>query len=154
MIGAASPGGIKAIVDQQFELAHQVLSHGLIPILEPEVTISIPDKAQAEAILRDVISAHLDDIPDGTQVMLKLSLPTVANYYRPLIEHPRVMRVVALSGGYSRAEADALLAKNTGLIASFSRALTEGLSARQSDTEFNATLDRAIQSIYEASTAG
>jgi len=154
VIGAASPGGIKAIVDQQFELADQVLSHGLIPILEPEVTISIPDKAPAEAILRDVITAHLDDIPDGTQVMLKLSLPTVTNYYRPLIEHPRVMRVVALSGGYSRAEADALLAQNTGLIASFSRALTEGLSAGQSDTEFNATLDRAIQSIYEASTAG
>jgi fructose-bisphosphate aldolase class I len=154
VIGAASPGGIKAIVDQQFELADQVLSHGLIPILEPEVTISIPDKAQAEAILRDVITAHLDDIPDGTQVMLKLSLPTITNYYRPLIEHPRVMRVVALSGGYSRAEADALLAQNTGLIASFSRALTEGLSAQQSDAEFNATLDRAIQSIYEASTAG
>jgi fructose-bisphosphate aldolase class I len=154
VISAASPAGIKAIVDQQFELADQVLSSGLIPILEPEVTISIPDKAEAEAILRDAITAHLDDIPDGTQVMLKLSLPTVANYYRSLIEHPKVLRVVALSGGYSRDEADALLAKNTGLIASFSRALTEGLSAEQSDAEFNATLDRAIQSIYDASTAG
>ena len=154
VIGAASRAGIAAIVDQQFEVADRVLASGLIPILEPEVTISIPDKAQAEAVLRDVITAHLDDIPDGTQVMLKLSLPTIANYYRPLIEHPKVMRVVALSGGYSRAEADALLAENTGLIASFSRALTEGLSAEQTDTEFNATLDRAIQSIYEASTAG
>jgi fructose-bisphosphate aldolase, class I len=153
VIGAASPAGIAAIVDQQFEVADRVLSSGLIPILEPEVTISIPDKEQAEAILREVITGHLDEISDGTQVMLKLSLPTIANYYRPLIEHPRVMRVVALSGGYSRAEADALLAENTGLIASFSRALTEGLSAEQSDTEFNATLDRAIQSIYEASTA-
>jgi fructose-bisphosphate aldolase class I len=154
VIGAANPAGIAAIVDQQFEVADQVLASGLIPILEPEVTISIPDKEKAEAILRDAITSHLDDISDGTQVMLKLSLPTVANYYRPLIEHPRVMRVVALSGGYSRAEADALLAENSGLIASFSRALTEGLSAEQSDAEFNTTLDRAIQSIYEASTAG
>jgi fructose-bisphosphate aldolase, class I len=154
VIGAANREGITAIVDQQFEVAGRVLSSGLIPILEPEVTISIPDKAAAEAILRNVITAHLDHLPDGTQVMLKLSLPTIANYYRPLMEHPKVMRVVALSGGYSRAEADALLAKNTGLIASFSRALTEGLSADQSDAEFNATLDSAIQSIYEASTAG
>jgi fructose-bisphosphate aldolase, class I len=154
VIGAANREGITAIVDQQFEVAGRVLSSGLIPILEPEVTISIPDKAEAEAILRNVITAHLDDIPDGTQVMLKLSLPTIADYYRPLMEHPKVMRVVALSGGYSRAEADALLAKNTGLIASFSRALTEGLSADQSDAEFNATLDSAIQSIYQASTAG
>lgn len=154
VIGAASPAGIAAVVDQQFELAGQVLASGLVPILEPEVTISIPDKAEAEVILRDVFMAHLDAIPDGTQVMLKLSLPTNANYYRPLIEHPRVMRVVALSGGYSRAEADALLAQNTGLVASFSRALTEGLSVDQTDTEFNAMLDEAIQSIYEASVAG
>jgi fructose-bisphosphate aldolase class I len=154
VIGAASPAGIAAVVQQQFELADQVLASGLVPILEPEVTISIPDKAEAEVILLDVITAHLDDIPEGTQVMLKLSLPTIANHYRPLIEHPRVMRVVALSGGYSRSEADALLAQNTGLVASFSRALTEGLSVDQTDTEFNTTLDEAIQSIYEASVAG
>ena len=125
-----------------------------MPILEPEVTVTIPDKADAEAILLDEITAHLDGIPDGQQVMLKLSIPTVPNLYRPLIEHPKVMRVVALSGGYSRDEADALLAQNTGLIASFSRALTEGLSAQQSDDEFNATLDASIQSIYDASMAG
>ncbi|MDT5174201.1 MAG: fructose-bisphosphate aldolase, class [Mycobacterium sp.] len=154
VIGAASPAGIAAVVQQQFELADQVLASGLVPILEPEVTISIPDKAEAEIILFDVITSHLDDIPEGTQVMLKLSLPTIANHYRPLIEHPRVMRVVALSGGYSRSEADALLAQNTGLVASFSRALTEGLSVDQTDTEFNTTLDEAIQSIYEASVAG
>ena len=154
VIGAASPAGIAAVVQQQFELADQVLASGLVPILEPEVTISIPDKAEAEVILLDVITAHLDDIPEGTQVMVKLSLPTIANHYRPLIEHPRVMRVVALSGGYSRSEADALLAQNTGLVASFSRALTEGLSVDQTDTEFNTTLDEAIVSIYEASVAG
>jgi len=153
VIGAANPAGIAAIVAQQFDVARQVLSHGLIPILEPEVTISIPDKAQAEDILSDVVTAHLDDVPDGAQVLLKLSLPTKPNHYRALIAHPKVMRVVALSGGYSRDEADALLAENTGLIASFSRALTEGLSAQQSDAEFNAALDHAIQSIYEASTS-
>jgi fructose-bisphosphate aldolase class I len=153
VIGGSNAAGIAAIVDQQFELAHRVLAHGLIPILEPEVTITIPDKASAEDLLRDVIAKHLDDVPAGQQVMLKLSLPTVADHYAPLIGHPKVMRVVALSGGYSRDEANALLAKNTGLIASFSRALTEGLSAEQSDTEFDATLDQAIQSIYEASTS-
>ena len=151
VIGGANPAGIAAIVAQQFELGHQVLSHGLVPILEPEVTITIPDKAAAEAILRDEITGHLDRLPAGRQVMLKLSLPSEANFYRPLIEHPKVLRVVALSGGYSRAEADVLLGQNTGLIASFSRALTEGLSAQQSDEEFNATLDAAIQSIYIAS---
>jgi fructose-bisphosphate aldolase class I len=128
-----------------------VLSHGLVPILEPEVTITIPDKAAAEDILRDEIAKHLDGVPTGSQVMLKVSLPTVPNHYIPLIEHPKVLRVVALSGGYSRAEADVLLGENDGLIASFSRALTEGLSAQQSDEEFNATLDAAIQSIYHAS---
>lgn len=153
VIGGSNAAGIAAIVEQQFELAHRVLAHGLIPILEPEVTITIPDKASAEDLLRDVIAKHLDDVPAGQQVMLKLSLPTVADHYAPLIGHPKVMRVVALSGGYSRDEADALLAKNTGLIASFSRALTEGLSAQQSDAEFDATLDQAIQSIYEASTS-
>jgi fructose-bisphosphate aldolase, class I len=154
VIGGANAAGITAIVDQQFEVADQVLSHGLVPILEPEVTVTIPDKADAEALLLDAITTRLDGLPDDRQVMLKLSLPTAANLYRPLIEHPRVLRVVALSGGYSRDEADALLAQNSGLIASFSRALTEGLSAQQSDEEFNAALDRSIQSIYDASVAG
>jgi fructose-bisphosphate aldolase class I len=154
VIGAADATGIAAIVRQQFDVARQVLSHGLIPILEPEVTVTIADKAAAEDILLEQIGAHLDGIAEGQRVMLKLSLPTVPNLYEPLTRHPRVMRVVALSGGYSRDEADALLAKNTGLIASFSRALTEGLSAQQSDQEFDATLDKAIQSIYDASVAG
>ena len=154
VIGGANPKGIAAVVSQQFEVGHQVLSHGLVPILEPEVTISISDKAQAEEILRDEITKQLETVPEGQRVMLKLSLPTEVNYYRPLIEHPKVMRVVALSGGYSREEANELLAKNTGLIASFSRALTEGLSVDQSDEQFDATLDKAIQSIYDASVAG
>jgi fructose-bisphosphate aldolase, class I len=154
VIGAANAAGVAAIVDQQFEVAEQVLSHGLVPILEPEVTVTIADKADAEALLLEAITTRLADLPDDRQVMLKVSLPTVDNLYRPLIEHPRVLRVVALSGGYSRDEADALLARNGGLIASFSRALTEGLSAQQSDEEFNATLDRSIQSIYDASVAG
>jgi fructose-bisphosphate aldolase, class I len=154
VIGGANPTGIAAVVAQQFEVAYQVLGHGLVPIIEPEVTISISDKAKAENILRDEITKQLANLPDGQRVMLKLSLPTEVNYYRPLIQHPKVMRVVALSGGYSREEADELLAKNTGLIASFSRALTEGLSVDQSDEEFNATLDKAIQSIYDASVAG
>ncbi|MBV8790395.1 MAG: fructose bisphosphate aldolase [Mycobacterium sp.] len=154
VIGGANADGIAAVVAQQFEVAHQVLSHGLVPIIEPEVTISISDKAKAEEILRDEITKQLENVPDGQRAMLKLSLPTEANFYRPLIEHPKVMRVVALSGGYSREEADELLAKNTGLIASFSRALTEGLTVDQSDEQFNATLDKAIQSIYDASIAG
>lgn len=154
VIGGANPDGIAAVVAQQFDVGHQVLSHGLVPILEPEVTISIPDKAEAEAILRDEITKQLDTVPDGQRVMIKLSLPSEVNFYRPLIEHPKVMRVVALSGGYSRQEANELLAKNTGLIASFSRALTEGLSADQTAEQFNATLDTAIQSIYDASVSG
>jgi fructose-bisphosphate aldolase class I len=154
VIGAANPTGIAAVVAQQFELAGQVLAHGLIPIIEPEVTISIPDKAEAEDLLRDEIAKNLETLPEGQRVMLKLTLPTVANHYKSLVEHPKVMRVVALSGGYSRDEANKLLAQNTGVIASFSRALTEGLSAQQSDEEFNATLDSSIQSIYNASVAG
>ncbi len=127
VINAASPKGIAANVAQQFEVGHQILRKGLVPILEPEVTISIPDKAQAEAILRDEILKGLNSVPDGQQVMLKLSIPTEANFFKPLIDHPKVMRVVALSGGYSREKANELLAKNDGLIASFSRALSEGL---------------------------
>lgn len=153
VIDAANPTGIAAIVAQQFEVGRQVLAHGLMPILEPEVTISIPDKAEAEAILLAEILKHLDTLPAGKQVMLKLTLPTKANLYKPLVDHPRVMRVVALSGGYTRAEANAKLAENTGVIASFSRALTEGLSAQQSDAEFDAVLAGAIDSIFEASRA-
>ncbi|CRZ14230.1 fructose bisphosphate aldolase [Mycolicibacterium neworleansense] len=154
VIGAANPDGIAAVVAQQFEVAKQVLSHGLVPIIEPEVTISISDKAEAEDLLRDEITKNLDALPADQKVMLKLTLPTHANHYQSLVEHPKVMRVVALSGGYSRDEANKLLAGNTGVIASFSRALTEGLSAQQSDEEFNATLDKSIQSIYDASVAG
>ncbi len=154
VIDAASPTGIAANVAQQFEIAKQVLGHGLVPIIEPEVTISIADKAAAEDILLAELTKHLDVLPEGQQVMLKLTLPTVANQYKSLVDHPRVMRVVALSGGYSRAEANEKLALNTGVIASFSRALTEGLSAQQSDAKFNDTLNATIQSIYDASVAG
>ncbi len=153
VIDAANPKGIAAVVAQQFEVAGQVLAHGLVPIIEPEVTISIPDKAEAEDILLAEIRKHLDDVPAGEQVMLKLTLPTKANLYKPLIDHPRVMRVVALSGGYSRDDANAKLRENDGMIASFSRALTEGLSAGQTDAEFNALLGSAIDSIFEASRA-
>ena len=153
-INAANPDGIAAIVAQQFEDGDQILGHGLMPILEPEVNITIADKAAAEDLLRDEILKHLDAMPDDKQVMLKLSIPTKANQYKPLVDHPRVMRVVALSGGYSRDEANAKLAQNTGMIASFSRALTEGLSAQQDDDAFNTTLATAIDAIYEASRAG
>lgn len=151
VISAANPKGIKAVVDQQFEVAKQVLAHGLIPIIEPEVTISIEDKADAEDILLEEITKHLDALEDGQEVMLKLSIPTVANHYGTLVKHPKVIRVVALSGGYSRDDANAMLAENHGMIASFSRALTEGLSAQQSDDEFNAKIAEAIESIYQAS---
>ena len=154
VVGAANADGIEAIVGQQFEIGQQILGHGLIPILEPEVTITISDKAEAEQMLLDALRRHLDAMDPSQEVMLKLSLPTQANLYSDLVSHPRVMRVVALSGGYSREEANALLARNTGVIASFSRGLSEGLSAQQSDEEFNATLDAAIRSIYEASVAG
>jgi len=151
VINAANPEGIAANVAQQFDLAHQVLGHGLMPIIEPEVTISISDKAEAEDILLAEILKNLDGVPDGQQVMLKLTLPTKPGLYAPLIAHPKVMRVVALSGGYARDEANAKLAENKGMIASFSRALTEGLSAQQSDEDFNATIAEAIDGIYQAS---
>ena len=154
VINAASASGIAANVAQQFEVGDTILSHGLIPIIEPEVTISIADKAEAEDILLAEIAKHLDTLPAEKQVMLKLTLPETANHYRSLIEHPRVMRVVALSGGYSRDEANTRLARNAGMIASFSRALTEGLSANQTDTEFDAALKASIDSIYAASVAG
>ncbi|GAB4360044.1 MAG: fructose bisphosphate aldolase [Oricola sp.] len=154
VIDAANPKGIAAIVDQQFEVGKQILAHGLVPILEPEVTISIPDKAEAEDILLAEITRHLDKVPAGKQIMLKLTLPTKPNLYKPLVDDPRVMRVVALSGGYTRDESNEKLAQNAGVIASFSRALTEGLSADQSDEEFDAVLAGAIDSIFEASRAG
>ncbi|MBO6539764.1 MAG: fructose bisphosphate aldolase [Rhizobiaceae bacterium] len=154
VIDAANPKGIAAVVAQQFEIGNQILSHGLVPIIEPEVTISISDKSEAEDILLAEITKHLDTVPAGKQIMLKLTLPNKPNLYRPLIEDSRVMRVVALSGGYSREDANAKLAQNKGMIASFSRALTEGLSADQSDAEFDAALAAAIDGIYEASRAG
>ena len=132
----------------------EILDAGLVPIIEPEVTISIADKAEAESILRDEIAKHLDTLPAGREVMLKLTLPETANHYKPLIDHDRVLRVVALSGGYSRDEANTRLAQNTGMIASFSRALTEGLSDQQSDDAFDGQLKQSIGSIYKASVAG
>ncbi|TQS72657.1 fructose bisphosphate aldolase [Rhodobacteraceae bacterium] len=153
VISAANKGGISAIVAQQFELGAQVTAHGLMPILEPEVTISIADKAEAEEILRDEILTHLDALPDNQTVMLKLSLPSVPNFYKPLIDHPKVLKVVALSGGYNRQEANEILARNEGMIASFSRALTEGMSDKQSDAEFDAALAQAIDDIHAASVA-
>lgn len=153
VIDAANPGGIAAVVGQQFEIAGEILDAGLVPIVEPEVTISIPDKREAEDLLLAEITRHLDALPAERQVMLKLTLPETANLYRPLVEHDRVMRVVALSGGYSRDEANARLAENAGMIASFSRALTEGLSDDQTDEEFNKVLQASVDSIYAASTA-
>jgi fructose-bisphosphate aldolase, class I len=154
VISGANAVGIAAVVAQQFDLGAQVLAHGLMPILEPEVTISISDKTEAEALLQDEILRHLNGLARGVQVMLKLTLPTVPNFYKPLVAHPAVMRVVALSGGYPRDEANAILARNTGIIASFSRALTEGLSAQQSDAQFDAALAAAIDGIHAASVAG
>ena len=154
VIDGANKAGISAVVHQQFDIGRQILQHGLVPIIEPEVTISIADKAEAEAILLTEITQQLDALGEDQQVMLKLTLPEKANLYKPLVDHPRVMRVVALSGGYSREEANDRLSKNTGVIASFSRALTEGLSAQQSDEEFNAILAASIDSIFRASTAG
>jgi fructose-bisphosphate aldolase class I len=153
VINAANEAGIAANVAQQFEIGRQILDHGLVPIIEPEITISIADKAEAEEILLEQITKQLDNVPLGQQVMLKLSLPTKANIYRPLINDPRVMRVVALSGGYSRSEANNLLSLNVGMIASFSRALTEGLSAQQADADFDGALAETIDSIYTASKA-
>ena len=151
VINAADKDGIEAIVAQQFEVGQQILAHGLMPILEPEVNIKISDKAEAEALLLAAIKRHLDKAPAGQRIMLKLSLPTAANLYKPLVDDQRVMRVVALSGGYSRDEANRLLSANDGVIASFSRALTEGLSHGQSDADFDATLAATIGSIFEAS---
>jgi fructose-bisphosphate aldolase, class I len=147
----ADEGGVAAVLDQQFQYAAQILDAGLVPIIEPEVDIKAPDKEQAEQLLEAGITKRLEGVPEGRQVMLKISIPTVAGFYTDLMQHPKVLRVVALSGGYSRDEADQLLARNPGLIASFSRALTEGLTRQQSDDEFDETLDKSIASIYAAS---
>ncbi|HLT89422.1 MAG TPA: fructose bisphosphate aldolase [Woeseiaceae bacterium] len=153
VIKRANEKGIRAIVDQQFEIGRKILEAGLVPILEPEVDIHAPDKAEAEALLKKYLLEGLESIPEGQQVMFKLTLPEQDDFYRELVEHPRVLKVVALSGGYTREEANARLARNPGVVASFSRAFTEGLSVHQSDEEFNKALDESIQSIYEASIA-
>lgn len=154
VINAANAEGIQAVVDQQFEIGKQVLAKGMVPILEPEVTISIDDKKEAEELLKAALLKGLDDIPEGQQVMIKVSIPTVDNFYEDLINHPKVMRVVALSGGYERDDANERLSRNKGLIASFSRALLEGLTADQSQEEFDNTLATTIDGIYKASIAG
>jgi len=151
VINHASTTGIPAVVAQQFAVAAQILAAGLMPIVEPEVDIHCPDKAAAEALLKAAITEKLNTLPAGQQVMLKLTLPEADDFYAGLVRHPKVLKVVALSGGYSRTEADERLSRNHGVVASFSRALVEGLSSRQTDAEFDAGLDATIQEIYEAS---
>jgi fructose-bisphosphate aldolase class I len=151
VINLASATGIRAIVAQQFEFGKQIIEGGLVPIIEPEVNIKSPEKQEAEDTLKKELLEFVSGLSGDQEIMLKLSLPTEADLYKELVAHPRIVRVVALSGGYSREEANSLLAKNHGVIASFSRALTEGLSAQQSHSEFNEALDRTIQGIYEAS---
>jgi fructose-bisphosphate aldolase class I len=151
VVQLANEAGVNAVVDQQFEVAAEIISSGLVPIIEPEVDIHSPEKQAAEGLLRDRIAQHLDALGDDQPVMLKLSIPTVDDFYAPLIAHPRVLRVVALSGGYPRDEANERLARQHGMIASFSRALTEGLSAGQNDDQFDATLASTIDGIFAAS---
>jgi fructose-bisphosphate aldolase class I len=151
VIKQANAAGIEAIVKQQFDIGKQIVAAGLVPIIEPEVDIHAPNKEQAEELLKAAITKELNALKPDQKVMLKLTIPTKDNLYADLIKHPNVLRVVALSGGYSRAEANEKLARNNGMTASFSRALAEGLSAQQSDAEFNATLDASIDSIYRAS---
>ena len=151
VIKLANAAGIQAVVDQQFQVGRQIVAAGLVPIIEPEVDIKCPDKAAAEDLLKKALLAQLDKLAVGQQVMLKLTIPDRDNLYADLIAHPRVLKVVALSGGYPRDEANRRLAKQKGMVASFSRALTEGLTAQQSEAEFNAALDGAIESIYQAS---
>jgi fructose-bisphosphate aldolase, class I len=151
VVKLADEGGIRRIVEQQFEVGQRILDAGLVPILEPEVDIHSPSKQEAEELLRRSIAEHLDQLAGDHQVMLKLTIPSEDGFYTPLIDHPRVLRVVALSGGYSRDEANERLARNPGLIASFSRALIGELSADQSDEEFDTTLETAVESIYRAS---
>jgi fructose-bisphosphate aldolase class I len=151
VINQASASGIAANVAQQFEIGRRIVAAGLVPIIEPEVNINCPEKAAAEDMLHAEIMKHLNSLGADELVMLKLTLPEQDNLYADCIAHPNVVRVVALSGGYSREEANERLTRQNGMVASFSRALSEGLSAQQSDEEFNATLDASIQSIYEAS---
>ena len=151
VIKQANAAGVNAVVDQQFEIGKVICAKGLVPIIEPEVDIKCPDKAAAEDLLLAALIKQLDKLSDDQNVMLKLTLPEKAGLYTPLTKHPRVVRVVALSGGYSRDHANEVLAKNPNVIASFSRALSEGLTAQQSDAQFDATLNTAIQAIYEAS---
>ena len=153
VVKLANHQGIKDVVAQQFEVGKQILAAGLVPIIEPEVDIHSPQKAEAEALLKLEILTQLNLLSEGEEVMLKLTLPTEANFYKELVDHPRVLKVVALSGGYSRDDANAKLSENQGMIASFSRALTEGVSAQQSQEDFEATLDKAIEGIYQASKA-
>ena len=150
-IKKADPAGVKNIVRQQFEVAGQILNAGLVPIIEPEIDIRCPEKSRAEALLKAAILEKLNALPAGQHVMLKLTLPEQADFYLECVRHPKVVRVVALSGGYTRDEANDRLRRNYGIVASFSRALLGGLSAHQTDAEFNAVLDASIQSIYEAS---
>ena len=151
VIKHANAAGVRAVVDQQFDVAAKIIAAGLIPIIEPEVDIHCPDKAAAEDLLKAAIKERLDALPQGQLVMLKLTLPSQDNLYADLIAHPRVLKVVALSGGYTRDEANLRLARQHGMVASFSRALTEGLTAQMSDAEFDAALHSAIESIYQAS---
>ena len=151
VINLANTAGIEAVVGQQFEMGKEIIAGGLIPIIEPEVNIKSEQKGQAEEILKTSLINHLNKLNENQTVMLKLSLPTKPNLYQDLVNHPRVLKVVALSGGYSRDDANKMLAENHGVIASFSRALTEGLSAKQSDDQFDALLDSTIQSIFNAS---
>ena len=151
VINLANTAGIEAVVSQQFEIGKEIIAGGLIPIIEPEVNIKSEQKAQAEEILKSSLVNHLNKLGENQTVMLKLSLPTKPNLYQELVNHPRVLKIVALSGGYSRDDANKMLAENNGVIASFSRALTEGLSAKQSDDQFDAMLDSTIQSIFNAS---
>ena len=151
VIQRANPAGIKNIVQQQFEVAGRIINTGLVPIIEPEVDIHCPQKAKAEALLKEAFLEKLNGLPAGQQVMLKLTLPEQADFYADCVRHPKVVRVLALSGGYTQEEADARLRKNHGVVASFSRALLEGLSVHQTDAQFNAMLDASIQRIYEAS---
>lgn len=153
VIKRATPEGVQRVVDQQFAVALRILAAGLVPILEPEVDIHAPDKAAAEALLRSSLLAGLAAVPDGSKVMFKLTLPEEDGFYSALVEHPKVLRVVALSGGYSRDEANARLARNPGVIASFSRALADGLNASMDAEEFDATLDASIAAIHAASVA-
>lgn len=153
VIKRATPEGVQRVVDQQFAVALRILAAGLVPILEPEVDINAPDKAEAESLLRASLLAGLAAVPDGSKVMFKLTLPEEDDFYAALVEHPKVLRVVALSGGYSRDEANARLARNSGVIASFSRALADGLSVSMDAAEFDATLDASIAAIHAASVA-